>query len=129
MSEEKKNKTQRDTDADDTRARPSFDPDADPALQYAMFLRPLIDEFRIAISEEALADTIRPICGEVFDHRAVAIISAVTGRFLDDRRASLRRRLQAQDRMATRADHERAVELALSRMVGLLERIDASLSK
>ena len=129
MSEGKKSKTQRDTDADDTRARPSFDPEADPALQYAMFLRPLIDEFRIAISEEALADTIRPICGEVFDHRALAIIASITGRLIDDRRASLRMRAQAQDRMARRDAHDRAVELALSRMVGLLERIDASLRK
>jgi hypothetical protein len=125
----KQRKTQRNTDADEDRARPSFDPEADPALQYAMFLRPLLDELGIGIPEQALADTIRPICGEVFDHKALAIIAAVTGRLLDDRRASLRRRAQAEDRMARRAARDRAVELALLRMVALLQRIDASLSK
>ena len=126
---EKQSKTQRNTDADDARARPSFDPEADPALQYAMFLGPLLDELGIGIPEQALADTIRPICGAAFEPKALAIISAVTGRFLDDRRALLRRRAQAQDRMATRAAHERAVELALLRIVKSLDRIDESLRK
>jgi dsRNA-specific ribonuclease len=94
-----------------------------------MFLRPLLDEMRIAISEEALADAIRPICGAAFDAKALAIISAVTGRLIEDRKANLRRRAQAEDRMAQRAAHDRAIEMALVRMLALLERIDASLRK
>jgi len=129
MSEEKKNKTEDKPDEDKPSMIPSFEPGSDPALQYAMFLRPLMDEMGVGISEEALADTIRPICGAAFDAKALAIISAVTGRLIDDRKANLRRRAQAEDRMARRAAHDRAVEMALVRMLALLERIDASLRK
>jgi len=129
MSEEKKSKAEDNPDEDKPSAIPSFEHGSDPALQYAMFLRPLMDEMGVGISEEALADTIRPICGEAFDAKALAIISAVTGRLIDDRKANLRRRAQAEDRMARRAAHERSVEMALVRMLALLERIDASLRK
>ena len=129
MSEEKKNKTEDKPDEDKPSMLARFDPGADPALQYAMFLRPLLDEMGIGITEQALADAIRPICGGSFDAKALAIISAVTGRIIDDRKANIRRRAQAEDRMARRAAHERSVELAILRMVGLLERIDTNLAK